>query len=136
MSSTSRGSKRCRPRRRVESEARWRNALITFRTMIKSSLTLLAVVLLAPLDALHAASEGASTKPNILHILADDMGWTALSCFGNKDVATPNLDRLAAQGMRFTNAYADAQCSPTRAACFSIRAAGARSRVCVVKCAA
>ena len=62
---------------------------------------------------------GASPQPNILHILVDDMGWTALSCYGNKDVATPNLDRLAEQGMRFTNAYADAQCSPTRAALFS-----------------
>jgi uncharacterized sulfatase len=61
----------------------------------------------------------AADKPNILHILVDDMGWTALSCFGNKDIATPNLDRLAAQGMRFTNAYADAQCSPTRGAFFS-----------------
>lgn len=50
---------------------------------------------------------------NILFILADDLGWTALSCYGNKDVATPNLDRLASQGMRFTQAYADSQCSPT-----------------------
>ena len=70
----------------------------------------------------------AENQPNILHILADDMGWTALSCYGNKDVATPNLDRLAAQGMRFTNAYADAQCSPTRAAFFSGQY-GARSGV-------
>lgn len=58
-------------------------------------------------------------RPNILHILADDMGWNALSCYGNKDVATPHLDRLANEGMRFTAAYADAQCSPTRAAFFS-----------------
>lgn len=47
------------------------------------------------------------------------MGWNALSCYGNQDLKTPNLDRLAAQGMRFTQAYADAQCSPTRAAFFS-----------------
>jgi arylsulfatase A len=60
-----------------------------------------------------------SAQPNILHILADDMGWNALSCYGNKDLQTPNLDRLAAQGMRFTQAYADAQCSPTRAAFLS-----------------
>ncbi|MBM3844164.1 MAG: sulfatase [Verrucomicrobia bacterium] len=70
----------------------------------------------------------ADAKPNILHILADDLGWTALRCYGNKDVATPNLDRLAAQGMRFTNAYADAQCSPTRAAFLSGQY-GARSGV-------
>jgi arylsulfatase A len=60
-----------------------------------------------------------AAQPNILHILTDDMGWTALSCYGNKDLQTPNLDRLAAQGMRFTQAYADAQCSPTRAAFLS-----------------
>jgi uncharacterized sulfatase len=47
------------------------------------------------------------------------MGWNALSCYGNKDLQTPHLDRLAAQGMRFTQAYADAQCSPTRAAFLS-----------------
>jgi len=47
------------------------------------------------------------------------MGWNALSCYGNKDLQTPLLDRLAAQGMRFTQAYADAQCSPTRAAFLS-----------------
>ena len=64
-------------------------------------------------------ADAADRKPNILFILADDLGWSALSCYGNKDVATPNLDRLAAQGMRFTHAYADAQCSPSRAALLS-----------------
>ena len=60
-----------------------------------------------------------AAQPNILFILADDLGWTGLSCYGNKDVSTPNLDRLAAQGMRFTSAYADSQCSPSRAAFLS-----------------
>ncbi|MFN9911013.1 MAG: sulfatase-like hydrolase/transferase, partial [Pirellulaceae bacterium] len=46
----------------------------------------------------------AETRPNILFILTDDTGWTALSCYGNRDVETPHLDRLASQGMRFTNA--------------------------------
>ena len=68
-------------------------------------------------DLVSQSLEGA--KPNILFILADDLGWTALSCYGNKDVATPNLDRLAEQGMCFTAAYADSQCSPTRAALLS-----------------
>lgn len=58
-------------------------------------------------------------QPDILHILTDDLGWTALRCYGNKEVARPHLDRLASQGMRFTNAYAYAQCSPTRAAFLS-----------------
>lgn len=76
--------------------------------------------LLATLLCLSASSAALpAAQPNILFILADDMGWNALSCYGNKDVATPNLDRLAAQGMRFTAAYADAQCSPTRAAFLS-----------------
>lgn len=45
----------------------------------------------------------------------DDMGWNALSCYGNRIVPTPNLDRLAAGGVRFTNAYVTPQCTPTRA---------------------
>lgn len=91
---------------------------------MRSALTIFISLVLAPLAGLRAAEH----RPNILHILADDMGWTALSCYGNKDVSTPNLDRLAAQGMKFTNAYADAQCSPTRAAFFSGQY-GARSGV-------
>jgi len=55
--------------------------------------------------------------PNIVFILIDDMGWADGGCFGSKFYKTPNLDRLAAQGMRFTQAYAAcAVCSPTRAA--------------------
>jgi len=54
-------------------------------------------------------------RPNILFILADDLGWADLSCYGRPDYKTPNLDRLAAQGMRFTNAYSAAPvCTPTR----------------------
>ncbi|MCX8512610.1 MAG: sulfatase, partial [Chthoniobacteraceae bacterium] len=91
---------------------------------MRTILTVFIGLVLAPLAGLRAAER----RPNILHILADDMGWTALSCFGNTDVSTPNLDRLAKQGMRFTNAYADAQCSPTRAAFLSGQY-GARSGV-------
>ncbi len=54
-------------------------------------------------------------RPNILFILADDLGWGDLSCYGRPDYQTPNLDRLARQGMRFTNAYSAAPvCTPTR----------------------
>jgi uncharacterized sulfatase len=45
----------------------------------------------------------------------DDLGYTSLSCFGNRHVPTPHLDRLAAEGVRFTDAYATPQCTPTRA---------------------
>lgn len=53
------------------------------------------------------------THPNIVIILADDLGWGDLSCYGQKKFSTPNLDRLAAEGMRFTQAYAG---SPSGAA--------------------
>lgn len=56
-------------------------------------------------------------KPNIIHILADDVGYDDLSCFGSKDIQTPNLDRMASMGMRFTDFYAPhGTCTPTRAA--------------------
>jgi arylsulfatase A-like enzyme len=54
-------------------------------------------------------------RPNIIFILADDLGWGDLSCYGRPDYRTPNIDRLALQGTRFTNAYsASAICTPTR----------------------
>ena len=56
-------------------------------------------------------------KPNILFIMADDLGWMDLACQGNKLVETPHLDKMAKEGMRFTDAYAAAPvCSPTRCA--------------------
>ena len=55
-------------------------------------------------------------RPNIVLILTDDLGWTDLGCFGSKYYETPNLDRLASQGVKFTNAYsACTVCSPSRA---------------------
>ncbi|HXH99960.1 MAG TPA: sulfatase [Sphingobacteriaceae bacterium] len=56
-------------------------------------------------------------KPNIIYILADDLGYTELGCYGNTFNETPHLDRLASEGIRFTNFYAAAPvCSPSRAA--------------------
>ena len=55
-----------------------------------------------------------ATKPNIILILADDLGWADLGCYGNKFNETPNIDRLARQGLRFTQFYAGPVCSPTR----------------------
>lgn len=55
--------------------------------------------------------------PNIVHIVADDIAWDDLGCFGCTDIATPNLDRLAAEGLRMTSFYAPhSTCTPTRAA--------------------
>ncbi len=56
-------------------------------------------------------------RPNILFILADDLGYGDLGCYGQKQIATPNIDRLASEGIRFTSAYAgDAECAPSRCA--------------------
>src|SRR5215217_4857295 len=56
-----------------------------------------------------------STKPNIVFILADDLGYADVSCYGQHDYTTPNVDRLAIEGLRFTQAYSNsANCSPTR----------------------
>jgi arylsulfatase A-like enzyme len=63
------------------------------------------------------AHQAAAARPNIVVMLADDLGYGDLSCYGSKDIQTPNIDRLAASGMRFTNFYANSPvCSPTRAA--------------------
>jgi arylsulfatase A-like enzyme len=65
----------------------------------------------------RSAPQSALRRPNVVFILADDLGWADLGCYGSKFYETPNLDRLAKQGMRFTDAYAAANvCSPTRAA--------------------
>jgi arylsulfatase A len=57
-----------------------------------------------------------SSRPNFVFILADDLGWADLGCYGSDLHETPNIDRLARQGMRFTDAYAAAPvCTPTRA---------------------
>ena len=62
-------------------------------------------------------SHAAERKPNIVVIMADDLGWRDLHCYGNAQVDTPALDQLAAEGMRFTSGYAASPvCTPTRAA--------------------
>jgi arylsulfatase A-like enzyme len=63
------------------------------------------------------AVAGDSTRPNVVFILIDDMGYADIGCMGAKDIKTPNIDRLAREGLRFTNFYANAPvCTPTRAA--------------------
>lgn len=61
--------------------------------------------------------QAVDVRPNIIFILADDLGYAELGCYGNSFNETPNLDKLASKGVRFTNAYASAPvCSPYRAA--------------------
>ena len=65
-------------------------------------------------SAAKPQSDGTSRSPNVLFILVDDMGWRDLGCYGHEIHETPNIDRLAAQGMRFTNAYAACPiCAPS-----------------------
>ena len=67
-------------------------------------------------DFALSESNSKSPCPNIIFIMVDDMGWAELGCYGNTFNETPNLNKLAEQGMRFTDAYAAAPiCSPTRA---------------------
>jgi arylsulfatase A-like enzyme len=69
---------------------------------------------------LRAATGGAQPSPkppNIVFILADDLGYADVSCYGRPDFSTPSIDRIAAQGMRFLQAYANsAVCTATRTA--------------------
>jgi arylsulfatase A-like enzyme len=78
--------------------------------MISLLLRLLSVFLFSATLA-HAASD----KLNVVFILADDLGWGELGCYGQKKIPTPNIDRLAAQGTRFTRHYSGAPvCAPSR----------------------
>jgi len=78
---------------------------------MKHALTLLN----APLAALHA-TEAQNQKPNILFILADDLGWGDLRCYGNPQIDTPVLDSLVEDGVRLTAQYSPSPlCSPARA---------------------
>lgn len=73
----------------------------------------------------RAARERRSRRPNILFILGDDLGWADLSSYGSPHIKTPNLDRLARQGVRFTDAYSgSATCSPTRFSLYTGRYPG------------
>src|SRR5688572_12467427 len=65
-----------------------------------------------PLSAQAAAQT--DTRPNVVVMLVDDMGWSNTAPFGN-EIATPNLNGLAARGVRFAQFYATPHCSPTRA---------------------
>ena len=70
-----------------------------------------AFLLLAPLGSLHAAE-----RPNFVIIMADDLGYGDIGCYGSERIKTPHIDRLAIEGMRFTDFHSSgAVCSPTRA---------------------
>lgn len=90
---------------------RWGYGQITKRTIL-----ILTALLSAPLANLHAAEPAKPAKPNIVFILADDLGYGDVSCYNSKSkVPTPNLDQLAREGMRFTDAHSPSTvCTPSR----------------------
>lgn len=76
-----------------------------------------AIIGLAAIGQPSVVAEKVDTPPNIIFILADDMGYGDLACYGNKVIRTPNIDKLAKEGIRFTQAYAgSAVSSPSRCA--------------------
>ena len=85
------------------------------------SIAVLVLLALQSYCVPHAAADS-GRPPNIIVILADDLGYGDLSSYGAKDLDTPNVDRLVREGMKFTNFYANCPvCSPTRAALLSGR---------------
>src|SRR5918992_308628 len=80
----------------------------------------IVVSMILPLALALAHSARAADRPNIVFILADDLGYTDVACYGSKYYETPNIDRLAAEGMKFTSGYTcGPNCQPTRAALMS-----------------
>src|SRR3984893_13510107 len=79
----------------------------------------LAATTVTPFAVLSAgqSARGADPQPNIVFIMADDLGYADLSCYGRRDFTTPNIDRIAERGLRLTQGYANsAVCSATRLA--------------------
>lgn len=88
--------------------------------MIKATTSIVVLLLLSsflPATTRAQRNQSATGRPNIIFILADDLGWGELGCYGSDKIKTPSIDRLAAEGMRFTAAYCGTSvCAPSRAA--------------------
>ncbi|MCF8381734.1 MAG: arylsulfatase [Bacteroidales bacterium] len=89
-----------------------------FNTIIKMNIKTIPVFLAIPLlNWLHCAAQDSNKNdvPNIVFIMADDLGYGDLACYGQEKMETPNIDKLAEEGMRFTQAYAGGPvCTPSR----------------------
>lgn len=94
--------------------ARWEGRLL--RGIVNTLRAAIWLCTTAAVGVSGLACSGAPRQPNIIFVLVDDMGWVDSSVYGSQYYRTPNLERLAAHGMRFTDAYAASPvCSPTRA---------------------
>ncbi len=80
-----------------------------------SIIAILSLVLLGA-PAVAQAAQAQATRPNVVILLTDDQGTLDANCYGSTDLQTPNMDKLAASGIRFTQAYAHTVCCPARAA--------------------
>jgi len=73
-------------------------------------------MLLAIAGVVRQTAHGQEQRPNILLIVSDDLGYADIGVYGSRDIPTPHIDRIAREGIRFTNAYVTGPyCSPTRA---------------------
>lgn len=79
------------------------------------SVHIFAILLFSTVWSAHGRDEQRVEKPNILFIMVDDLGKEWISCYGAESIRTPNIDALAAGGMKFHNAYSMPQCTPSRA---------------------
>ncbi len=84
------------------------------RFQVRSLLVVPLILILGASATVHGAQAPREGPPNILFILVDDLGKEWISCYGAEGIRTPNVDRLAATGMRFENAWCMPQCTPTR----------------------
>jgi arylsulfatase A len=99
------------------------NVFVLCRTFVNKAALIAHATILACLAVLVSTADAApaesatSEQPNIVIIYADDLGYGDLACYGHPSIRTPNLDRMAAEGMRFTDFYSAAEvCTPSRAA--------------------
>ena len=104
----------------------------TSRTQPRKCLGIWALIFLGSL-LLGTCGFAAATKPNIIVIFTDDQGYGDLGCYGSPNISTPNIDRMAAEGLRFTSFYAAPFCGPSRAqlmtGCYPSRVSHARNPV-------
>jgi len=90
------------------------------RSYVAPRAALLALVALASMVSFRASAVAEPGRPNVVFVLTDDQRWDAMSCAGNRYLQTPSLDRLAAEGARFANAFCTTSlCSPSRASMLS-----------------